>query len=84
MGLKTMNAKSLLRVSLLALGIGLAGFFGVGMATANAAPAASATSPHSTPDVHSASSKIKPTHHQKKEIGKSAEKQAKHNGLAVG
>jgi hypothetical protein len=79
-----MNAKRVLRGSLLPLGVGLAGFFGAGMATANAAPAASATSPHSTPDVHSASSKIKPTHHQKRQVGKSAEKQAKHNGLAVG
>ncbi len=84
MGVKTMTAKSLLRVSLLALGVGLAGFFGAGIATANAAPAATTTSPHSTTDVHSASSKIKPTHHQKKEIGKAAEKQAKHSGLAVG
>jgi hypothetical protein len=84
MGLKIMNAKRVLRVSLLSLGVGLSGFFGAGMATANAAPAASTASPHSTTDLHSASSKIKPTHHQKKEIGKSAEKQAKHNGLAVG
>jgi hypothetical protein len=33
--------------------------------------------------VQLASQKIKPTHHQKNEIGKQAKKQAKHDGLAA-
>ena len=73
-----MKVKRMLCASALAAGVGLAGLLGTGIATANAAPAPT------TPTVKQLSSdKIKPTHHQKKEIGKQAEKQAKHSGLTV-
>jgi hypothetical protein len=74
-----MSLKQITCASLLATGIGTAGLLSIGIATANAAPATPTTSQHTAP-----TEKIKPTHHQKKEIGKEAGKQAKHNGLAVG
>ena len=73
-----MKLTRILCASSVAAGIGLAGLLGTGIAMANAAPAPA------TPTVKQVSSdKIKPTHHQKKEIGKQAEKQAKHSGLTV-
>jgi hypothetical protein len=75
-----MNIKRMLCVSSLATGVGIAGLLGIGIASANAATAATTDSQHGT--VQLASQKIKPTHHQKNEIGKQAKKQAKHDGLA--
>jgi Flp pilus assembly protein CpaB len=74
-----MSLKRIVCTSLLATGVGTAGLLSIGIATANAAPATAATSQHAAP-----TEKIKPTNHQKKEIGKEAGKQAKHNGLTVG
>ncbi len=76
-----MNIKRMLCVSSLATGVGLTALFGSGIANAAASSAPATNSPHGT--VQLASQKIKPTHHQKKEIGKQAQKQAKHDGLAV-
>lgn len=78
-----MKLTRILCASSVATGIGLAGLLGAGLATANAAPAPGGAAGHAGPGVQQVGDKIKPTHHQKKEIGKQAEKQAKHNGLAV-
>jgi Flp pilus assembly protein CpaB len=83
MGLTTMNLQRMLCASSLAAGMGLAGLLGTAIATANAAPAPASNSQQTTSPVKLASSKIKPTHHQKKEIGKEASKQAKHDGLTA-
>jgi Flp pilus assembly protein CpaB len=74
-----MSLKRITYASLLATSVGAAGLLSIGIATANAAPATAVTSQHAAP-----TEKVKPTHHQKKEIGKAAGKQAKHNGLTVG
>jgi Flp pilus assembly protein CpaB len=73
-----MSLKRITYASLLATSVGAAGLLSIGMATANAAPATATTSQHAAP-----TEKIKPTHHQKKEIGKEAGKQAKHDGMTV-
>lgn len=78
-----MKLISILRTCSVAAGIGLAGLLGAGIATANAAPAPATNSQQTTSTVKQVSSKIKPTHHQTKEIGKQAEKQAKRSGLTV-
>jgi Flp pilus assembly protein CpaB len=73
-----MKLSRILCASAIAAGVAFAGALGAGIATANAAPAPA------TPTVKPVSNdKIKPTQHQKKEIGKQAEKQAKHRGLTV-
>ncbi len=76
-----MNIKRVLCVSSLVTGVGLAGLLGTGIAGANAAIAPTTNSQHGT--VQLTGQKIKPTHHQKNDIGKQAKKQAKHDGLAV-
>jgi hypothetical protein len=67
-----MNVKHMLRVSLIAAGISVAGLFGTGIATANAAPATCSTAQQCA-----AGPTVKLNHHQRKEVGKQAEKQAK-------
>jgi Flp pilus assembly protein CpaB len=71
-----MNLKRMLRMSSIASGIGVAGIFGATIATANAAPTpcGAQTCP---PGSQSAGPTVKLGHHQRKEVAKQAEKQAK-------
>jgi hypothetical protein len=68
-----MNLKSVLSAFLIAAGLGVAGLLGTGIAAANAAPAAFSSSVHQD----AAGPTVKLDHHQRKEIGKQARKQAK-------
>ncbi|HYB35323.1 MAG TPA: hypothetical protein VEF72_05785 [Mycobacterium sp.] len=70
-----MNAKRMLYTSSIAAGIGLAGLLGTGIATANAAPAPSNSG--SSAAGQQSGPTVKLDHHQRKEVGKQAEKQAK-------
>jgi hypothetical protein len=68
-----MNLKHALCASSIAAGIGLAGLLGTGIATANAAPATFSSSTQQG----TAGPTVKLDHHQRKEVGKQAKKQAK-------
>jgi hypothetical protein len=59
--------------SAIAAGIGVAGLFGTGIAAANAAPAACSGSAQQC----EAGPTVKLSHHQRKEVGKQAKKEAK-------
>jgi hypothetical protein len=68
-----MNLTRALCASSIAAGIGIAGLFGTTIATANAAPATCGGSGQQC----AASSTVKLDHHQRKEVGKQAKKEAK-------
>jgi hypothetical protein len=67
-----MNMKRTLCASSIAAGVGVAGLFGTGIAIANAAPATCSSSAQCA-----AGSTVKLDHHQRKEVGKQAKKDAK-------
>jgi hypothetical protein len=68
-----MNLTRTLCASTIAAGIGLAGLLGTGIATATAAP----TTFSSTTQQGAGGGTVKLDHHQRKEVGKQAKKQAK-------
>jgi hypothetical protein len=68
-----MNVKRALCASSIAAGIGVAGLLGTGVAVANAAPAVFSSSAQQG----AAGPTVKLDHHQRKEVGKQAKKQAK-------
>lgn len=68
-----MNLTRTLCASLIAAGIGVAGLLGTGIATANAAPATFSSSAQQG----AAGPSVKLDHHQRKEVGKQAKKQAR-------
>lgn len=67
-----MNLKRTLCASAIAAGIGMAGLFGTGIAAANAAPAECSGSAQQC----AAGPTVKLDHHQRKEVGKQAKKEA--------
>jgi hypothetical protein len=67
-----MNLKRALCASSIAAGVGVAGLFGTAIATANAAPATCSSSAQCA-----AGPSVKLDHHQRKEVGKQAKKEAK-------
>ena len=79
-----MNLKRMLYTSSLAAGVGLAGLFGIGIATANAAP-----TPGNTPFAASKNptpqpgTDIKLDHHDRKEVLKQDKKELKHDPAQV-
>lgn len=68
-----MNLKPALCASLIAAGLGAAGLLGTGIAAANATPAPFSSSVQQD----AAGPTVKLDHHQRKEVGKQAKKQAK-------
>lgn len=68
-----MNLKYMLCASSIAAGIGVAGLFGAGIATANAAPDTCGASAQQC----ASGSTVKLDHHQRKEVGKQAKKESK-------
>jgi hypothetical protein len=68
-----MDLKRTLCASAIAAGIGVAGLFGTGIAAANAAPAECTGSAQQC----GAGPTVKLDHHQRKEVGKQAKKDAK-------
>jgi hypothetical protein len=68
-----MNLKRALCASSIAAGIGVAGLLGSGIAMANAAPAPFSSSKQQD----AAGPTVKLDHHQRKEVGKQAKKEAK-------
>jgi hypothetical protein len=73
-----MHLKRILRVSSIAVGIGVAGAFGITVAAANAASAACTSSPDACSIISKASGAgVNLDHHQRKEVDKLVKKAAK-------
>ena len=73
-----MNLKRILRVSSLAVGIGVAGAFGITAADANAAPGACTGTPQACSIISKASGAgVNLNHHERKQVDKLVKKMTK-------